>query len=613
MPPASVPLIPRLKIFGNPERTMPQLSPDGTRLIYLAPRDGVMNIWIRTVGKADDRPLTDERRRGVLVGFWSWTGDRVLTIRDRDGDENWHVHAIDPGGGAESVDLTPFPGARAEFVAMPPEMPAQLLVGINNRDPRLHDVHRLDLRTGKLELAQTNDVGARAWVADSKLRLRVAIVPTKDGQTILHRRDADAPWSELLRSGHEDPGTHPLSFAADDRTLWLASSIGTNAVELRTLDTETGAQKTVASDAAADLADRLFHPTRHTPQAVSFERERISWTVLDPSVAADFDAVAKLAPGDFHVASRDLEDRTWIVAFEQDRAPVHFRTWDRTTRKSEFLFSTRPELAGLPLAEMQPVSWRARDGLVIPGYLSLPPGADPARLPAVVLVHGGPWVRDSWRFHPEVQWLANRGYAVLQVNYRGSSGYGKAFLNAGDREWGGRMQDDVSDGVKWLIERGVADARRVAIYGGSYGGYAALSGMTTTPELYACGIANCGPSNLLTFLKTIPPYWDLARSFFRKRVGDPDNEPEFLKSRSPLFRVDRIRAPLLVGQGANDPRVVRAESLQMVDALRAAGKEVEYIEFADEGHGFLRPENRLKFYAAAERFLARHLGGRCEE
>ncbi len=608
-----VDLIPRELLFGNPRRVMPRLSPDGGTLGYLAPEEGVLNVWVRTVGGKDDRAVTHDRGRGIRSYAFAEDGRHILFEQDRDGDENWHVFRV-PREGGEAVDLTPLDGVQARLVAVEPRHPGTILVGLNDRDPRLHDVHRIDLETGERTLALENTVGAVDWVADHELRVRVAQVPTAEGGfVILHRNDEGDEWRELLAVPAEDAlCTGIEGFAGDDRTLYLVTSKGANAGELRSLDTRTGEMRVLASDPSADVVDMLSHPETHVAQAALFARDRREWRVLDPAVEADLAAIRALNPGDALVVDRDRKDRLWITAHQQDRGPILYHVWNRALRKASFLFAHRPELTDQPLAEMKPVSFTARDGLTIHGYLTLPPGAGAGPHPAVLNVHGGPWARDDWGFHPEAQWLANRGYVCLQVNFRGSTGYGKEFLNAGDREWGGKMQDDITDAARWLIDRGLADPSRIGIYGGSYGGFAVLSGLTKTPELFACGVDIVGPSNLLTFIRSIPPYWEPLKVLFARRVGDVETEEEFLRSRSPLFAVDRIRAPLLIVQGKNDPRVNREESLQIVDALRAAGKTVEYLEFEDEGHGFARPENRLAFYAAAERFLAKHLGGRFE-
>ena len=607
------PLIPREVIFGNPEKTGPQLSPDGKVLAYIAPEEGVLNVWIRTVGQQDDRAITHDRGRGVRGYFWAQNNQRILYVQDKDGDENWRVYSVALDGG-EPMVLTPQEKVQAQIIAVDPQFPELILVGLNDRVPQLHDVHRVNVMTGESTLEAQNDMGAVGWIADHTFHVRVAMVPTPDGGfMLLHRETPEAEWGELYRWGNEDAlTTQAFGFAADNKTLYFVSSVGKNTADVRTFDIATKAEQTLAADPKFDVSDLFIHPLKHEIQAVAFTKERTEWKVIDESIEADFAALAKVSPGEFHLVNRDHADRTWLVLYIVDNGPASFYSFDRASKKGTFLFTARPKLEGLTLAEMKPVAYTARDGMTIHAYLSLPPGMEPKNLPTVINVHGGPWYRETWGYNGEAQWLANRGYATLQINFRGSTGYGKDFINAGDREWGGKMQDDISDGVKWIIEQGIADPKRVAIYGGSYGGYATLAGLTMTPELYACGVDIVGPSNLITWLNTIPPYWEPMKPLFYKRIGDPVKDEEFLKLRSPLFHIDKIRAPLLIAQGANDPRVNREESIQIRDALQTAGLAVEFMEFPDEGHGFARPENRLKFYAAAEKFLAKHIGGRVE-
>jgi dipeptidyl aminopeptidase/acylaminoacyl peptidase len=395
--------------------------------------------------------------------------------------------------------------------------------------------------------------------------------------------------------------------------MYLLDSRGANTARLVDLDLTTGATDVLAGDERYDVGDVLINPDTYEVEAVAIERARAEWTVLDESVREDFEFVERLNRGDFTVVSRDRADDKWLVAFTVDDGGASYYSYDRREKEGAHLFDARPDLAGYTLARMEPISFTTRDGLEIEGYLTPPPGAGRASLPIVLNVHGGPWGRNGWGYDPEAQWLANRGYACLQVNFRGSTGYGKKFLNAGNKEWGAKMHDDLVDAVKWAAEQGIADPERVAIYGGSYGGYAALVGAAFTPDLFRCAVDVVGPSNLITLIKTIPPYWSTLLATFQERVGNPETEEEFLKSRSPLFFVDRIKVPLLIAQGANDPRVKQAESEQIVAAMREKGIDHEYLLFEDEGHGFARPENRLKFYAAAERFLAKHLGGRVED
>ncbi|MEN8151181.1 MAG: S9 family peptidase [Planctomycetota bacterium] len=608
-----VPLIPREVLFGNPERVSPELSPDGTRLAYIAPDEGVLNVWVRTVGKDDDRAVTRDRDRGIRDFSWAENGRDLLYVQDRDGDENWHLYQV-PADGGDERDLTPVDGIQARIVAADKSRPDTILVGMNDRNEQLHDVYRVDLATGERELVLENGIGSIDWVADRDLVVRVATLPTPDGGFQHLIRDGEgAEWKELAKVDPDDAmGSQVLGFSRDGTTLYLTASDGANAAELRAYDVATGGVTTLASDDTADVESVVFDPETKTPQAVVYWRARQDWEILDDAIAADVANLGKITDGDFHVIDRDRADRQWLVAHSRDRSPVVYHHYDRDTGEATFLFSARPQLEGLPLAEMIPISYEARDGLTIHGYLTLPVGVEPKNLPTVLNIHGGPWHRDVWGLHPEQQWLANRGYASLQINFRGSTGYGKDFVNAGDREWGGKMQDDISDGVAWLIEEGYSDPEKIAIYGGSYGGYAVLAGMTFTPELYACGVDIVGPSNLITFSTSIPPYWEPLRALFQRRVGNFETEEEFLRERSPLFSVDEIRAPLYIAQGKNDPRVKVEESLQIVAALEKAGKTVKYIEFPDEGHGFAKPENRLTHYAAAEAFLAEHLGGRSE-
>lgn len=602
-------MIPRELLFGNPERTSPQISPDGSKLAYLAPFNGVLNVWVRTIGKDDDQVVTADKKRGVRQFSWQADAQHILYIQDRDGDENWHLYQTNLAN-KNTRDLTPFEGIQAQIVAAEPSLPDQMLVGINLRDRRAHDVHRLNLKTGALELDTQNPGDVAGWVADQNLQIRAATATKPDGGVLIRVRDtAKSPWRDFQNWPSEDAFGGAAGFSPDGKAVWLISSNSANTYRLVEADLATGKQRVLAEDAQYDVSGVMVHPKTHKLEAVSFVRARTEWQVIDPAIKADFDALRKLRDGDFSVSSRDLADKTWIVVYDLDNAPVTFYTYDRATKQAAKLFTNRPALEKFTLAKMQPISFKSRDGLTIHGYLTLPPNKDAKNLPMVMNVHGGPWGRDVWGFDGEAQWLANRGYAVLQINFRGSTGYGKAFVNAGDREWGAKMHDDLLDGKQWAIAQGYADAKKICIYGGSYGGYATLVGVAFTPDEFACGVDIVGPSNLITLLNSIPPYWEAIRKIFVKRVGDPETEKALLESRSPLFKAGQIKVPLLIAQGANDPRVKQAESDQIVAAMRKNNQPVEYLVFPDEGHGFARPENRLKFYAAAEQFLAKYLGG----
>ena len=613
-PPEAVPLIPRQVLFGNPRRLSPQLSPDGEYLAYLAPDDrDVLQVWLRTPGREDDRVITADRKRGIRMFLWTYDGRQLAYLQDSDGDEDWHVYAVDVRTSVVR-DLTPFQGITAEIIGVEPAVPGQMLVGLNLRDRRAHDVYRVDLRNGAVEPDSENPGTFVAWEADAELQVRAALASRPDGGSDLMVRDAPGgPWRRLMEWGPDDSGG-PLTFSRDGGTLHVLTTRDANATRLLAVSLADGGWTVVAEDPRYDVGGTFIHPRTHEVQAVGFYRDTLQWQVLDASLAADFEALGRLGRGEFRILGGDLDDRRWIVVRNLDDGPMHYYLYDRASKSAGLLFVNNPLLTGLPLARMRPVFFAARDGLELHGYHTPPTWAPQGddRAPTVLLVHGGPWGRDTWGYNPMVQWLANRGYAVLQVNFRGSAGYGKAFLNAGNREWAGKMHDDLIDAVGWLVEQGGADPRRIGILGGSYGGYATLVGLTFTPEAFACGVDLVGPSNLLTLLRNFPPYWQPFMSIIHHRVGDPDRDEEFLRSRSPLFLAERIRRPLLIGQGANDPRVKQSESDQVARAMRQAGLPVEYLVYADEGHGFARPANRLHFFARAERFLARHLGGRAE-
>jgi dipeptidyl aminopeptidase/acylaminoacyl peptidase len=595
--------VPRELLFGNPERASPKISPDGKRWAYLAPDEGVLNVWTGPEG-GEAKPLTKDRGRGIRNFLWAEDERSILYVQDKDGDENWHLYQTDLATG-ETRDLTPYPGVQAQVVATDPKFPHEILVALNDRDPRCHDVWRVSLKDGSRREEARNPGDAIGWLPDFGFTIGLHKAMRPDGGTVLRVRDG-AGWRDFLSAGPDDQiGAH--GFVPGKKALYLESDLGRDTTALLEAPLDGSAPRVLAEHPESDLGPVLLHPTKYHAEAVGFEVARLEWTVLDPALSADFAELARLSAGDVQLVSRDDADRVWYVVVNRpDRSPSYWR-WDRAARKASFLFATRPALDEYRLAPMKPVTFRARDGLKLHGYLTTPAGVSPNGLPLVLLVHGGPWARDRWGFHPEAQWLASLGAACLQVNFRGSTGYGKRFLHAGDREWGAKMQDDLTDAVRWAVENGVADPKRVAIQGGSYGGYAALAGAAFTPGVYRCAVDVVGPSNLVTLIKSIPPYWEPMKRVFDLRVGAVDSEPEFLRARSPLFSASKIDIPLLIAQGANDPRVKQAESEQIVEALRAKGKPVEYLLFPDEGHGFAKPANRLKFYDAAESFHRRHL------
>ncbi|MCK4527117.1 S9 family peptidase [candidate division WOR-3 bacterium] len=607
-------LIPREILFGNPVKAAPKISPDGTMMAYLAPVNNVLNVWIKTVGKDDDKVVTKDDNRGIRRYFWAGDSKHIMYLQDVGGNENWRLYSVNLKTD-EINDLTPYEDVQVRIIDRNKHFPNELLIAMNKENPQLHDVYHLDLTTTELKLIARNPGNIISWVADAKFKIRCAMAATPDGGfDLLFREIEEASWKTLLTWDSENSlNSGALGFTKDGNSLYLIDSRNVNAGRLVKMDITTKGIEVIAEDPQYDVSNVMVHPDSYEIQAVAFTKARSEWIILDESIKDDFKAIAKLDHGDYAVYNRDNADDTWLVGFIKDDGPVSYYAYDLKTKKGTFLFDHRPDLNNYTLAPMEPISFTARDGLTIHGYITYPIGKGRKNLPMVLNVHGGPWYRDTWGYNPEAQWLANRGYACLQVNFRGSTGYGKEFLNAGNREWGGKMHDDLVDAVNWVVEQGIADLEKIAIYGGSYGGYATLVGVTFTPDIFCCAVDIVGPSNLITWINSLPPYWSSMKALLYERIGNPDTEEEFLKSRSPLFKVDQIKVPMLIAQGANDPRVPQAESEQIVEALKEKGIDYEYILFPDEGHGFAKPENRLKFYAAAEKFLTRHLGGRYEE
>jgi dipeptidyl aminopeptidase/acylaminoacyl peptidase len=611
-------LIPRRLLFGNPEKTSAKISPDGTKLAYIAPdAKNILNVWVRDLkSKGQAHQVTADHKRGIRQFIWQFDNDHILYPQDKDGDENWHLYQTHIGT-RETRDLTPFDGVKAEILSVDPLFPQKMLIKMNKRDPSLSDVYRLDLKTGLLALDTENPGDVIRWVADHRLQIRAALAYAKDGSLLIRVRDnGTASWRNLLTIDQDEIAPDDIlgviTFADDNQSLYLITSLGGNTARLLKIDLSTGQKTVIAEDPHYDVTELLLDPKTYALEAVGIDRERYDWIVLDPQLKADFNEIFQQLKGPFNITSRDDLNQNWIVISQSDQHPNQFYLYRRQSKALEFLFSAQPDLERYPLSPMEAISFEARDGLALHGYLTLPQDLPPENLPAVILVHGGPWFRDSWGFNPLVQWLANRGYVVLQINFRGSTGYGKSHLNAGNREWGNAMHQDILDGRKWLVEKGYADPQRIAIFGESYGGYETLAALAFSPQAFCCGIDVVGPSSLITLLKTLPPDWAALRASFDARVGKLESDQELLKSRSPLFKADQIKKPLLITQGANDPRVKQAESDQIVAAMRRKHLPIEYLLFKDEGHGLVRPENKLKFYAAAEDFFAKYLGGRQE-
>lgn len=625
-PPAaqSTPLIPRAVMFGNPERAAPTLSPDGTQVAFLAPLNGVLNVWVAPLETKVDAPdgilaaanakaVTKSTDRPIRSFLWAHNGDQILYMQDKGGNENFHVFAVDLATGAER-DLTPGDNTRAQVLDADKAYPDEVLIASNARNPMLMDAYRVNTRTGESKTIFENDSNWISMTPDASWVIRSRTKMEPDGSITAEVRDGpDQPWYTFAKIPFEDSTTTSLvGFSKDGKSAYLIDSRGRDIAALYKVvpAPDGGRKELIFEPTKADVSGAMVNPDTREIEAVETEYLRPEWKVFSDAVKKDFAALAKLDKGDFDVTSRTDDDTKWIVSYRGDQAAGRWWLWDRTAGKGVYLGTTRPALKGMPLQPMMTVEIPARDGLTLPSYLTLPsPGAK--NVPMVLDVHGGPWARDSWGLNPYHQWLANRGYAVLSVNFRGSTGFGKNFINAGNREWYAKMQDDLNDAVAWAIKQGYADPKKIAIMGGSYGGYATLAALTRDPELFACGVDIVGPSHIATLLKSVPPYWKPVLSMFETRVGKL-SEAEFLDKISPLTHVGNIKRPLLIGQGANDPRVKIHESDQIVAAMKEHNLPVTYVVFPDEGHGFGRPENNMAFNAVTEAFLAKHLGGRVE-
>jgi dipeptidyl aminopeptidase/acylaminoacyl peptidase len=609
-------LLPRRLIFADPERSVVRISPDGTRIAFRAPVGGVLNLWVAPLDAIEQaRPVTrvTDRNLGPWV-VWMRDNRHIVFFRDAAGDENWRAWRADVETG-DLRPLTPGPGVTCYIQQSSRHFPSELLIAHNERDKRYFDIYRVNVTTGDSALLELNE-GFAGHFTDQQFRVRFAVRHTEDGDVEYLQRRSDGGWALFSRIGAEDAmATRAIEFSADGSELYWRDSRGRDTAAVVAQDLASGTMRVLAEDPRADFTELLLDPISERPSAAARSIERVVWQVLDPGYRDDFDYLTRQSRGDLTITSMSQDRRHWIAAYQYDDAPTEWFHYDRAARQARRLFSSTAAWEGLPLVAMEPVVIRARDGLELVSYLSCPRDAQPReRLPMVLLVHGGPWARDVWGLYSDHQWLANRGYAVLSVNYRGSTGFGKAFVNAANLEWAGKMHDDLIDAVDWAIAQGIADPARVAIMGGSYGGYAALVGLTFTPEKFACAIDLVGISNLVSFLNTIPEYWMTWKSLWKVRTGDYTTEAglRFLEERSPLNRADRIVRPLLIGQGANDVRVKASESEQIVAALQQHGIPVTYVYYPDEGHGLSRPENRRSFKAVVEAFLAAHLGGRCE-
>ncbi len=641
-------VIDRNVFFGNPDRAGVQISPDGKHLSWLAASGGVLNVWVAPrANLAAAKAVTNDTVRPVTSYFWAYDNKHILYMQDKGGDENYRVYSVDIET-AKQVDLTPMKGVRAQIMAVSRKTPNEIVVGINDRNPQLHDPYRINITTGEKTLLLTNPGlvgfeinddykivlgqrqtpdGGMEFLTPPKAKKTTRQPPVKAKEAakaepaIKKTIPADplADWKTWTKVGMEDAqSTGTITFDKSGKYVYMWDSRGRNTSALTKVSLKTGKGRVLAKSNKADGSGLMIHPTKKTILAVTFTHARREIKVLDSSVKRDLKKIKKINDGEVSVIDTTLDNNTWILAFFRDDGPVQYYIWDRKKQKEELLFSNRKALEGKKLAKMHDRIVKSRDGLELVNYLTLPVSTDSdgngvpeAELPMVLLVHGGPWARDNWGYNAYHQFLANRGYAVMSVNFRGSTGLGKKFLNAGNKEWAGKMHDDLIDSVKWAVDNKIANKDKVCIMGGSYGGYATLVGLTMTPDEFACGIDIVGPSSILTLLEAIPPYWKPMQDLFKTRVGDwtsPEGKKALIAA-SPLTHVDKIKKPLLIAQGANDPRVKKAEADQIVAAMKAKGIPVSYVLFPDEGHGFRREPNKLVFNAAVEAFLSTHLGG----
>ncbi|WP_218460039.1 S9 family peptidase [Rickettsia sp. TH2014] len=613
-------IIPRKVLFGNPDKARVSLTHDGKYILYIAPKDGVLNIWLAPsddISKAE--AITHDKGRGIWSYAKAYNNKNILYTQDFNGDENDRIYSYNIET-KESKLLTPEKGVKAGIAGASHKKPNEILIYLNERNPEYFDIYKLNLDTLEKELIYKND-RFTDYVVDENLNLRFGSLLDKDGAVEYYELRDGEPKLYTKISMEDSFNTSILGFDASGEILYMLEGRNRNTSALKAITLATGSEEILAEDAKADIGLFTVHPTKQTPQAVSIDYDRVSYKILDKDIEDDIKYLQSLDRGDLIINSRTLDDKIWIVAYMADNAPVKYYKYDRANKKAEFLFTNRKELEQYNLAKMIPVIIKSRDGLDLVSYITFPNdikldenNIPDKKVPLIINVHGGPWVRDSWGYNPEHQWLANRGYAVLSINYRGSTGFGKDFLNTGNLEYAGKMHTDLIDGVNWAIKNNIVDSDKVCIMGGSYGGYATLVGLTMTPDIFACGVDVVGMSNLLTHVQSKAPYMTPLLSIYKTRIGpwDTEEEKEFLRQKSPINFVDNIKKPLFIAQGAHDVRVVQTESEQIVNSMKAKRIPVVYALYKDEGHGFAKPGNRISYYALAEQFLAKILKGRAE-
>ncbi|QOS81943.1 prolyl oligopeptidase family serine peptidase [Paenibacillus sp. JNUCC31] len=598
-------LTPLEDFFKQPAQAGFQMSPDGKHLAYMEPWNNRMNIVVKENGQDKPVRITGETERSIAAFVWA-TKDKLLYVKDEAGDENYHIYVTDIDG-KNSKDLTPYPNTRAILVDSLENIPDEILVGMNKRDPRIFDVYRINIKTGEAVLAAENPGNITGWLTDHEGKIRVAISSDGNVSSLMYRESEDKPFENLMTTKLGETFA-PVMFTYENKNIYAVSNLDRDKTAIVEYNPSSKkVTKTIYENKDVDVSSFVPSKEKGTILAAVYETDKLNYEYFDNDFKKMMQDIQVKVPGkEVSISNISGEGQVLFVAYS-DKSMGTYYFYDSKTGKLDKLADAAPWIDESKMSDVKPITYKSRDGLTLHGYLTLPNGAEASQLPLVVVPHGGPWARDSWGFSPEIQFLASRGYAVLQVNFRGSTGYGKAFLDAGNKEWGKAMQDDLTDGVNWLVKEGTVDPKRVAIYGGSYGGYAALAGLAFTPDVYAAGISYVGPSNLFTLLDSLPPYWESERNMFYERMGDPEKDKELLTAVSPLFHIDQMKAPLFVVQGANDPRVKQAESDQIVEALRKRGVDVPYMLKANEGHGFANVENQLDLYRAIEKFLNRHL------
>ncbi|MEK6482219.1 S9 family peptidase [Catalinimonas sp. 4WD22] len=598
--------IPVRDFFRNPEKSGFDLSPNGEYISFLAPFQDRMNIHVQKIGEDNVKRITSVTERDIAGYFWA-DDNRIVYLRDNGGDENYYLTAIDKDGNNEKT-LTQFDNVRTQLIDDLEDFPDEVIIGLNKRNPEVFDAYRLNLVSGEMEMIAENPGNIVGWLTDHNGALRVAMTSDGVNTTLLHRETEEQEFKPLLTTNFKESAS-PLFFTFDNRNLFATSNLGRDKSAIVILDTTTGKEaEKIFEHPEVDVSSLSYSKKRKVLTGIAYTTWKTERTYLDEEAKKRYEWLKeKLGEVEIAITSYNKNEDKFIVRTYSDRTLGSYYFYDQSAQTLEKLIEVSPWLKADEMAEMKPVTYQSRDGLTIHGYLTLPLDKKDEKLPLVVNPHGGPWVRDSWGFNPEVQFLANRGYAVLQMNYRGSTGYGRDFWEASFKQWGLKMQDDISDGVKYLIDEGIADPKKVAIYGGSYGGYATLAGLTFTPDLYACGVDYVGVSNLFTFMQTIPPYWKPMLEMMYEMVGHPEDMKEQFEKTSPALQAHKIKAPLLIAQGAKDPRVNKAESDQIVQALKERGIDVDYLVKDNEGHGFHNEENRFEFYEEMEKFLAKHL------